>query len=84
VELRTAPIPVDSFDVDAFGLLSGPALAGYLSRSSPEGEGRFLHAVVREEDGKELPRLRTAWVPRWPRRRRCQAAPVQPSCRHRR
>jgi acyl-ACP thioesterase len=35
-----------------------------LSRSSPEGEGRYLHAVVREEDGRELARLRTAWVPR--------------------
>jgi acyl-ACP thioesterase len=29
-----------------------------------EGEGGFLHAIVREEDGKELARLRTAWVRR--------------------
>ncbi len=35
-----------------------------LSRLAGEGEGRFLHAIVREEDGKELARLRTAWVPR--------------------
>ncbi len=30
------------------------------------GEGAFLHAVVREEDGRDLARLRTAWVPRSP------------------
>jgi acyl-ACP thioesterase len=35
-----------------------------LSRSSPEGDGSFVHAVVREVDGKELARLRTSWVPR--------------------
>jgi acyl-ACP thioesterase len=35
-----------------------------LSRLSREGEGGFLHAIVREEDGKELARLRTAWVRR--------------------
>jgi acyl-ACP thioesterase len=35
-----------------------------LSRSAPAGDGAFLHAVVREEDGRELARLRTAWVPR--------------------
>jgi len=35
-----------------------------LSRLSREGEGAFLHAIVREEDGKELARLRTAWVRR--------------------
>jgi acyl-CoA thioesterase FadM len=35
-----------------------------LSRSSPDGEGARLHAVVREEDGKELARARTTWVAR--------------------
>ncbi len=35
-----------------------------LSRLAGEGEGRFLHSIVREEDGKELARLRTAWVAR--------------------
>jgi medium-chain acyl-[acyl-carrier-protein] hydrolase len=35
-----------------------------LSRSTPDGDGAFLHAVVREEDGKELARARTTWVTR--------------------
>lgn len=35
-----------------------------LSRSAPAGDGVFVHSVVREEDGKELARLRTAWVDR--------------------
>lgn len=35
-----------------------------LSRSAPAGEGTFVHSVVRQEDGKELARLRTAWVER--------------------
>jgi len=34
------------------------------SRSAPDGEGARLHAVVREEDGKELARARTTWVAR--------------------
>jgi len=34
------------------------------SRSSPDGAGARLHAVVREEDGKELARARTTWVAR--------------------
>ena len=36
------------------------------SRSSPDGDGARLHAVVREEDGKELARARTTWVAREP------------------
>jgi acyl-ACP thioesterase len=35
-----------------------------VSRAAALGEGAFLHAVVREEDGKELCRLRTRWVVR--------------------
>jgi acyl-ACP thioesterase len=35
-----------------------------LSRVVPAGEGAFAHAIVREEDGKELARLATAWVRR--------------------
>lgn len=35
-----------------------------LSRAVPAGERDFRHAVVREEDGKELARLWTRWVPR--------------------
>jgi len=35
-----------------------------LSRAAPAGPGEVLHEVVREEDGKELARLRTRWAPR--------------------
>ena len=38
-----------------------------LSRLAPSGDGAFTHAIVREEDGKELARLATSWVPRRPR-----------------
>jgi len=34
------------------------------SRSSPQADGTRLHAIVREEDGKELARARTGWAPR--------------------
>jgi acyl-ACP thioesterase len=35
-----------------------------LSRSASAGDGEFVHAVVREDDGRELARLRTSWVAR--------------------
>jgi medium-chain acyl-[acyl-carrier-protein] hydrolase len=35
-----------------------------LSRVQPTGEGAFAHAIVREEDGKELARLTSRWVAR--------------------
>jgi len=35
-----------------------------LSRVRTLSEGAFAHAVLREEDGKELARARTRWVPR--------------------
>jgi medium-chain acyl-[acyl-carrier-protein] hydrolase len=35
-----------------------------VSRLARLGEREFAHAVVREEDGKVLARLRTAWTPR--------------------
>jgi medium-chain acyl-[acyl-carrier-protein] hydrolase len=35
-----------------------------LSRVQPAGDGTYLHAIVREEDGRELARLTTRWVPR--------------------
>jgi acyl-ACP thioesterase len=35
-----------------------------LSRVLPADGGTFLHGIVREEDGKELTRLTTRWVPR--------------------
>ncbi len=38
--------------------------AAILSRLAPVGEGAFAHAIVREEDGKELARLATRWTPR--------------------
>jgi hypothetical protein len=34
------------------------------SVAAPAGGGAFLHAIRREEDGKELARLRTLWVDR--------------------
>jgi acyl-ACP thioesterase len=34
------------------------------SRSSTQADGTRLHAIVREEDGKELARARTGWAPR--------------------
>jgi len=36
------------------------------SRSAPFGERVRLHSIVREEDGKELARVRTGWVAREP------------------
>jgi len=38
--------------------------ASVRSRSVAEGAGGRLHAIVREEDGKELARARTTWVAR--------------------
>ncbi|MFT3913906.1 MAG: thioesterase [Anaeromyxobacteraceae bacterium] len=38
--------------------------AAIRSRVKQTGEGTFAHAIVREEDGKELARLATGWVPR--------------------
>lgn len=38
--------------------------ARVLSRSALQPDGTRLHAVVREEDGKELARARTTWAPR--------------------
>lgn len=35
-----------------------------LSRLVRTGDGGYAHAIVREEDGKELARLLTAWAPR--------------------
>ncbi len=35
-----------------------------LSRSAAAGDGLFVHSIVRADDGKELARLRTAWVDR--------------------
>lgn len=35
-----------------------------LSRSAARPDGAFAHAIVREEDGKELARLTTRWVKR--------------------
>src|SRR5512133_1850997 len=38
--------------------------AAILSRLAATGDGAFAHAIVREEDGKELARLVTSWVRR--------------------
>lgn len=40
--------------------------AAVLSRAVRTGPASFAHAVVREEDGKELARLVTEWTPRQP------------------
>jgi acyl-ACP thioesterase len=45
-------------------LAEGRHGAAILSRVASTGPGRFAHAIVREEDGKELARLATAWAPR--------------------
>jgi medium-chain acyl-[acyl-carrier-protein] hydrolase len=38
--------------------------AAILSRIAPAGDGALAHAIVREEDGKELARLATRWIRR--------------------
>jgi acyl-ACP thioesterase len=38
--------------------------AAVLSRLAAAGDGAYTHAIVREEDGKELARLATTWVAR--------------------
>jgi medium-chain acyl-[acyl-carrier-protein] hydrolase len=51
-----------SFDVQ---FLAEALLGSFVrSRSAPDGPGARLHAIVREEDGVELARVRTTWVPR--------------------
>jgi acyl-ACP thioesterase len=41
--------------------LHGAAVLSRVARTAP---GSFAHAIVREEDGRELARLATAWTPR--------------------
>jgi medium-chain acyl-[acyl-carrier-protein] hydrolase len=43
-----------------------------LSRLARTGEATYAHAIVREDDGKELARLVTGWVPRDPNRQQAQ------------
>lgn len=50
--------------LDVSYLAEGHLGGGILSRIAPAGEGAFAHAVVREEDGKELARAATLWAPR--------------------
>jgi acyl-ACP thioesterase len=40
--------------------------AAILSRLARSGERGFAHAIVREEDERELARVLTTWVPRAP------------------
>ncbi len=51
-------------DVEVHHLAEGLHGAAILSRVARSGPERFVHAVVREEDGKELARLVTRWAPR--------------------
>jgi medium-chain acyl-[acyl-carrier-protein] hydrolase len=48
-------------------LAEGHHGAVILSRAARTGADAFAHAIVREEDGKELARLATRWAPRAPR-----------------
>jgi len=50
--------------VEAHHLAEAHHGAAILSRLARTGEKSFAHAIVREEDGKELARLATAWVER--------------------
>ncbi len=45
-------------------LAEGHYGAAVLSRLARAGEGAFSHAIVREEDEKELARVATVWAPR--------------------
>ena len=50
--------------VEAHFLAEANYGSAILSRLAPTGEGAFAHAIVREEDERELARLATLWVPR--------------------
>jgi acyl-ACP thioesterase len=51
-------------EVEVQYLAEGRHGTAILSRVARSGEGAYAHAVVSEEDGKELARLRTVWTPR--------------------
>ncbi len=53
--------------VEAHYLAEGRDEGEVVVRLAPDGDGAFVHSILREEDGKELARLRTAWTPRAPR-----------------
>lgn len=50
--------------VEVHYLAEGLHGSAILSRVARTGPDTFAHAIVREEDGKELARLATAWTPR--------------------
>ncbi len=50
--------------VEAHFLAEANYGSAILSRLATTGDGAFAHAIVREEDEKELARLATVWVPR--------------------
>ncbi len=50
--------------VEVHYLAEGLHGAAILSRVLRTGPASFAHAIVREDDGKELARLVTAWTPR--------------------
>lgn len=52
--------------VEVHYLAEGLHGAAVLSRVARTGPETFAHAIVREEDGKELARLATTWAPRSP------------------
>jgi acyl-ACP thioesterase len=63
-------MPVDRWrasrlaEVEVQYLAEGLYGAAVLSRVAADGPDRFAHAIVREEDGKELARLVTRWTAR--------------------
>ena len=50
--------------IEVHYLAEGLHGAAILSRMARTGDATFAHAIVREEDGKELARLVTSWTPR--------------------
>ena len=50
--------------IEVHYLAEGLHGAAILSRVARTGPASFAHAIVREEDGKELARLASAWTPR--------------------
>jgi medium-chain acyl-[acyl-carrier-protein] hydrolase len=70
VEWALEGIPRDVWRTSRLATLDVQFLAecGYgsaiLSRLAPAGENAFAHAIVREEDEKELARVVTTWAPR--------------------
>jgi len=70
VEWACEAIPEETWRTARLGALEAHFVAECLhgsrvrSLARPDGDGAFVHLVVREEDGRDLARLRTTWVAR--------------------